>query len=157
MRRADAILLLAKEIQEQREKKSVAEAELRRVNEVLRGLLARFTELVPNGDEPIENGSLGSVAAPVAAPRRLADEILDVMKTKPDAEWNVEEVAKALPGKNGPTVRSTMARMAEKKVLTRSGHGRYQITGATPPASLLGDDETPGNEPEREEVKHDDR
>jgi hypothetical protein len=149
-------LLLAREINEQRQRKTAAEAEVRRINETLRGLLARFTELVPNGDEPIADDQITAASVRVAAPRRIADEILDVMKGKPDAEWNVEDVATALPAKNGPTVRSTLARMADAKIVVRTGHGRYQIAGAPPRPSLLGDEEAPGHEPGRKEELSDD-
>ena len=46
MKRADAILKLAKDIQELRERKAAAEAELRGVTDALRERMARFSTLV---------------------------------------------------------------------------------------------------------------
>ncbi len=153
MKRADAILQLAKDIQDIRDRKAAADAELRRISEALRDRMARFATLVPNGDDQVEEEDVAS-APPIVMPRRISTSVLEAMRAKPDAEWHVEEVANALPGCNPPTVRSTMARMADAGTLVRTSHGRYRINGAGGMPLL---DQTPAAEPAREEGKDDER
>ena len=153
MKRADAILKLAKDIQELRERKAAAEAELRGVTDALRERMARFSTLVPNGDDLVDEEAF-SVAPQIMMPKRMSASILEAMRAKPDAEWRVEDVSKALPRSNPPTVRSTMARMADAGTLVRTSHGRYRINGAGGMPLL---DQTPAAEPAREEGKDDER
>jgi sarcosine oxidase gamma subunit len=153
MKRAEAILQLAKDIQDLREQKAAAEAELRGVSDALRERMARFSTLVPNGDELVDEEEV-AVAPQIMMPKRMSASVLETMRTKPDAEWHVEDVSKALPRSNPPTVRSTMARMADAGTLVRTSHGRYRINvaGAMPVLN-----QPPAAEPAREEVKDDDR
>lgn len=151
MKRADAILQLAKEIQDLRDRKAAADVELRRVSDALRERMARFATLVPNGDDQVEEEEVAA-APPIVMPKRISTSVLEAMRAKPDAEWHVDEVAKALPGCNPPTVRSTMARMSDAGTLVRTSHGRYRISGAGAMPLL---DQPSAAEPAREEVKDD--
>jgi len=140
MRRTEAILLLTKEIHEFRARKATLEVELRRISEALRDRMARLSDLVPDADGLVSEDDVAPAAATVAMPRRFSELVIEVMRSKPEAEWHVNDVSRSLPGRNPPTVRSTMARMAESGVLIRTFHGRYRLATASDRASS---DETP--------------
>lgn len=124
MKRSEAILLLAKEISDLRERKSVLETELRQVNERIKDAGARFRLLVPNADDPVgDEQSKGPIVE-----GSLVRTIIALMQREPARSWSVDDVLALCPeGTKLGTLRSSMSRLKLRGQLEKADHGKYRL------------------------------
>jgi hypothetical protein len=125
MKRAEAILQLAKEISDLREKKSSVESELRQLSDRLRDANARFRVLVPNADDAIDD----VVEAPQPVGEgSLMQQILVLMQRDTARSWSVDDVLALCPtGTKIGTLRSSMSRLKLRGKLEKVDHGLYRL------------------------------
>lgn len=136
MKRAEAILQLAKEISDLREKKASVESELRQLSDRLRDANARFRVLVPNADDAIDD--IAEVQQP-ATEGSLMQQILVIVQRDPMRSWSVDDVLSLCPtGTKLCTLRSSMSRLKLRGKLEKVDHGLYRLQASpgaptTPP------------------------
>jgi hypothetical protein len=110
---------------------AVLRSEQQRIKQELKAAEAELDQLLKNSDTGQANQATKSdailvgVIEPTEVSTSLNQRMIELLDASPNVDFSAEDVDRAYPGHNLTSIRSGLARLAEKNRIARGARGKY--------------------------------